>query len=47
MADPGGRELRPILTHTFVEVYHELLSMVILLEDCWLKKGCCQLQAKV
>ena len=33
----------PARSHTFVEIGHEIISTVILL----LKKGCCQLQAKI
>ena len=35
-------------SHTFVEIDHEIISMVILLPSAEsFKKGCCQLQAKV
>ena len=35
-------------SHTFVEVYHEIISTIILLPSAEsFKKGCCQLQAKV
>ena len=36
------------LSHTFVEIDHEIISLVILLpSDESFKKGCCQLQATV
>ena len=43
-----GREFDPGRSHTFVEIDHKMISMVILLPspDSF-KKGCCQLQAKV
>ena len=41
-ADPGVLSLIPALSHTFLEIDHEIISTVFLL-----KKGCCQLQAKV
>ena len=38
----------PARSHTFVEIDHEIISMVILLPSAdSFKKGCCQLQAKV
>ena len=47
-ADPGVASLIPALFHTFVELDHEIISMVILLPSAEsFKKGCCQLQAKV
>ena len=47
-ADPGVASLIPAWSHTFVEIDHEILSMVILLPSAdSFKKGCCQLQAKV
>ena len=46
-ADPGvARSIRH-RSHTFVEIDHEIISMVILLPSAEFKKGCCQLQAKV
>ena len=44
-----GREFDPgPVPYTFVEIDHEIISMVILLPSADLfKKGCCQLQAKV
>ena len=37
-----------IRSHTFLEIDHEIISTVILLPSAdLLKKGCCQLQAKV
>ena len=47
-ADPGVSSSIPARSHTFVEIYHEIISMVILLPSAdSFKKGCCQLQAKV
>ena len=47
-ADPGVTSLIPVRSHTFVEIDHEIISMVILLLSAdSFKKGCCQLQAKV
>ena len=47
-ADPGVASSIPAQSHTFMEIGHEIISMVILL--LWaesFKKGCCQLQAKI
>ena len=47
-ADPGVMSLILAQYHTFVEIDHEIISMVILLPSTnSFKKGCCQLQAKV
>ena len=47
-ADPGVASSFPARSHTFVEIYHEIFSTVILLPSAEsFKKGCCQLQAKV
>ena len=47
-ADPGVRTLIPAESHTFVEIYHEIISAVILLPPAnSFKEGCCQLQANV
>ena len=47
-SDPGVASSIPARSHTFVEIYHEIISMVILLPAAEsFKKGCCQLQAKV
>ena len=47
-ADPGVASSIPARSHTFVEIDHEIVSMVILLPSAGsFKKGCCQLQAKV
>ena len=47
-ADPGVASSIPARPHTFVEIDHEIISMVILLRSAdSFKKGCCQLQAKV
>ena len=47
-ADPEVVSSIPARSHTYVEIDHELISMVILLRftDSF-KRGCCQLQAKV
>ena len=45
---PGVASSTPARSHTFVEIDHEIISMVILLPSAdSFKKGCCQLQAKV
>ena len=47
-ADPGVASSIPVRSHTFVEIDHGIISTVILLPSAdSLKKGCCQLQAKV
>ena len=47
-ADPGVTSLIVARSHTFVEIGHAIISMVILLPSAEsFKKGCCQLQAKV
>ena len=47
-ADPGVTSSIPVRSHTFVEIDHEMISMVILLPSAdSFKKGCCQLQEKV
>ena len=47
-ADPGGAISILARSHTFVEIDHEIISTVILLPSAEsVKKGCCQLQAKV
>ena len=47
-ADPGVASLISARSHTFMEIDHEIVSMVILLPSAEsFKKGCCQLQAKV
>ena len=46
-ADPGVASSLPARSNTFVEIDHEIISMVILLPSAEsFKKGCCQLQAK-
>ena len=43
-----GREFESAQSHTFVEIDHDIISMVILLPSAEsFMKGCCQLQAKV
>ena len=47
-ADPGVASSIQARSHTFVEIDHEIISMVILLPSADLfKKGCCQLQANL
>ena len=47
-ADPGVGSSIPARSHNFVEINHEIISMVILLPSAdSFKKGCCHLQAKV
>ena len=47
-ADPGVASSILARSHTFVEIDHEIISIVILLPSVdSFKKGCCQLQAKV
>ena len=47
-AHPAVASLIPAQSHTFVEIDHEIISMVILLPSAEsFKKGCCQLQVKV
>ena len=47
-ADQGVESSIPAQSHTFLELGHEIISIVILLlsTDSF-KKGCCQLRAKV
>ena len=47
-ADPGVASSITFLSHTFEEIDHEIISMVILLPSAEsFKKGCYRLQAKV
>ena len=47
-ADPGVGTLILAQSRTFVEIYHEIISAVILLPPAYsFKEGCCQLQANV
>ena len=47
-ADPGVASSILVRSNTFVEIDHEMISTAILLPSAdSLKKGCCQLQAKV
>ena len=47
-ADPGVASSIPAWSHTFLDIDHEIFSTVILLPSAEsIKKGCCQLQAKV
>ena len=47
-ADPGVASSILALSHTFVEIDHEMISTILLLPSADLfKKGCCQLQVKV
>ena len=46
--DPGVTSAILAWSNTFVEIDHEIISMIILLPSAdSFKKGCCQLQAKV
>ena len=46
-ADTGVASSILAQSHTFVEIDHEIISIVILLPSAEIfKKGCCQLQAK-
>ena len=46
-ADPGVTSSIPARSHTFVEIDHEINSMIILLHSAEsLEIGCCQLQVK-
>ena len=46
--EPGIPNWIPARSHTFVEIDHEIISMVILLPFAEaFKKCCCQLQAKL
>ena len=43
-ADPGLESMIPVRSHSFVEIDHEIISMVILLPSTEsFNKGCCQL----
>ena len=47
-ADPGGASSIPAPSHTFVEIDHGIISMVIVFPSAdSFKKDCCQLQGKV
>ena len=47
-ADPGIASSMQALSHTFVEIDHEIISTVIFLPSAEpFKKGCCWLLAKV
>ena len=47
-ADPGVASSIPAGSHTFVKIYHEIISTVILLPPAEsFKKDCYQIQAKV
>ena len=46
--DPGVASAILAWSNTFVEIDHEIISMIILLPSAdSFKKGCCQLQAKL
>ena len=48
IADPGVASSIPVRSHTFVVIYHEIISRVILLPSAEsFKKVCCQLQVIV
>ena len=47
-AGPGVASSIPAWSHTFVEIDHEIISMVVLFPSAEsFKKGCCKVQAKV
>ena len=47
-SDPGVASLILDQYHTFVEIDHEIIAIVVLLPSAEsFKKACCQLQAKV
>ena len=46
-ADPGVASSIPVRSHTFVEIDHEISTVILLPSADSFKKGCCQLQAKV
>ena len=46
-ADPGVASSIPARSHTFVEIDHEISTVILLPSAESFKKGCCQLQAKV
>ena len=46
-ADPGVMSLIPALSRTFVEIDHEISTVILLPSAESFKKGCCQFQAKV
>ena len=47
-AGPGVAKSIPAWSHTFLEIDHEIISIVILVPSAELmKKGCCQLQVKI
>ena len=47
-ANPGVVSSIPARSHAFVEIDHEIISMIILLPSAEsFMKGCCQLQTKV
>ena len=47
-ADQGAASLISVWSHSFVEIDHEIISLVIFLPSAEsFKKGCCKLQAKV
>ena len=46
-ADPRVASFIGALSHTFLEIDHEIISTVILLASAEFKKSCCQLQGKV
>ena len=47
-ADPGVASSNTARSYTFVEIDHEIISMVILLPSAdSFKKSCCQFQTKV
>ena len=46
-ADPGVASSIPARSDTFVEIDHEISTVILLPSADLFKKGCCQLQGKV
>ena len=46
-ADPGVANLIPARSHTFMEIDHEIISIVILLPSADSRMVVCQLQANI
>ena len=46
-ADPGVSSSIPARSHSFMEIDHEIISVILPPSAESFKKGCCRLQAKV
>ena len=46
-ADPGVASLIPAWSHTYMEIDHEIISIVILLPSADSRRVVCQLQANI